>query len=513
MQSESEVQGIGKPTEAAEVTAGEPRPNAAAPDDTVEALRRVQIFTDLPEEQLRWFVGQSRERRLEEGDVLFHKGDPADWMTIYLEGETHARRTENHLDDFVYIARAGDPQTEVTGKLPFSRMKEYSATGRAVTKTRVLSFPVKLFPELSQRMPQLYERLVWNLSDRVREFTRASEQQDKLMSLGKLSAGLAHELNNPAAAARRAANELLDTLEHLRAADLALCRHHLTPVQRTRIAEFEQAAIRRCEADEPMDALARSDREDELNGWLDRHNVENVWDVSHTLVEAGVDEAALEQLRGEVGNEALGDVLARVGAQLQTMKLVCDIGTSTSRISELVAAIKEYSYMDTAAVGDVDVHKGLDNTLVILKHKLKKKNITVVREYAEGLPHIRAHGSQLNQMWTNLIDNALDAMPDGGRLKVRTQREPVDVMVEIRDNGTGIPEEARPRIFEPFFTTKPVGEGTGLGLDAVARIVRRHHGHIRFESKPGDTCFQVRLPLAPDAKVESSKTTLKEEDS
>src|SRR3954467_13374628 len=238
MQSEAEVQGIGQPTGAEEVTQGAPRSIAAAPEDAVEALRRVHMFADLPQEQLRWFVGQSEERRLEAGDVLFRKGDPPDWMTVYLEGETHARRTENNLDEFVYIARAGDPQTEVTGKLPFSRMKEYIATGRAVTRTRVLHFPVRLFPELSQRMPELYERLVWNMSDRVRAFTRATEQQDKLMSLGKLSAGLAHELNNSAAAARRAANELLGTLENLRAADLALCRHHLSPGQRTRIAEF-----------------------------------------------------------------------------------------------------------------------------------------------------------------------------------------------------------------------------------------------------------------------------------
>lgn len=502
MQSESEVQGLGKPTQAEEVTDGGARSNPAAPQDAVEALRRVHMFADLPEEQLRWFVEQSEDRRLEAGDVLFRRGDAPDWMTVYLEGETHARRTENHLDDFVYIARAGDPQTEVTGKLPFSRMKEYTATVRAVTKARLLYFPVRLFPELSQRMPELYERLVWNLSDRVREFTRVSEQQDKLMSLGKLSAGLAHELNNPAAAARRAADELLGTLESLRAADLALCRHHLTPGQRTRIAEFERAALAQCETLEPLSALARSDREDELNSWLDRHQVENGWDMAHTLVEAGVDEAALERLRGEVGAESFGDVLARVEAQIQTAKLVCDIGTSTSRISELVGAIKEYTYMDTAPVGDVDVHKGLDNTLVILKHKLKRKNITVVREYAEDVPRLKAHGSQLNQMWTNLIDNAVDAMPDGGRLRVRTRREPVDVLVEIRDNGAGIPEEARTRIFEPFFTTKPVGEGTGLGLDAVARIVRRHHGHIRFETKPGDTCFQVRLPLAPETKAE-----------
>ena len=176
--------------------------------------------------------------------------------------------------------------------------------------------------------------------------------------------------------------------------------------------------------------------------------------------------------------------------------LAAEIKTSTARISELVRAIKEYSYMDQASVQDLDIHKGLENTLLILKYKLRKKNITVTRDYAETLPLIKAYGSELNQVWTNLIVNAVDAMSEGGTLKVRTKREPTDILVEIRDNGGGIPAAVRSRIFEPFFTTKPVGEGTGLGLDTVARIVRKHRGNVRFESKPGDTCFQVRLPVA-----------------
>ena len=188
-------------------------------------------------------------------------------------------------------------------------------------------------------------------------------------------------------------------------------------------------------------------------------------------------------------------MLARVNAQLAAAKLASEIKASTARISELVGAIKEYSYMDQASLQEVDVHKGLESTLLILKYKLRKKSIELTREYAETLPRIKAYGSELNLVWTNLIVNAVDAMPEGGRLKVRTRQEPTDILVEIRDSGSGIPENLKSRIFEPFFTTKPVGEGTGLGLDTVARIVRKHRGNIRFESKPGDTCFQVRLPL------------------
>ncbi|MBA3440970.1 MAG: cyclic nucleotide-binding domain-containing protein [Pyrinomonadaceae bacterium] len=473
--------------------------NAQASDtqlyERVQALRGVRVFADLPEDQLRWFAENAEERRLEAGDILFSKGDPPEWMVVYLEGEVHARRDESTLEGFVYMARAGDPATEVTGMLPFSRMTEFGATGRAITRTRLLAFPVRLFPEMLQRMPVLAERLVGLMSDRVREVTKADQQRDKLIALGKLSAGLAHELNNPAAAAGRAADELLETLEELRAADLRLCRHNLTPEQRAFIAEFEHEAIARHATAPSISALAQSDHEDELITWLDEQGIEDGWKMAPTLVEAGVDGKGLERALKQTGSEALADVLTRFAAQLSTAKLVSDIKTSTGRIAELVGAIKEYTYMDQSPVQEVDVHKGLDNTLLILKYKLKNKGINVVREYAENLPRITAYGSELNQVWTNLIDNAVDAMTKGGELKIHTKREPTDLLVEIRDNGAGIPPEVQTRIFEPFYTTKPVGEGTGLGLDAVLRIVRKHHGNIRVESRPGDTCFQVRLPF------------------
>ena len=315
------------------------------------------------------------------------------------------------------------------------------------------------------------------------------------MALGKLSAGLAHELNNPAAGATRAANDLIETLKQLRAADMRLCSHDLTDEQQASIGAFEARAIDHTATAEQLNSLDQSDREDQVSEWLESHGVEDPWELSGNLVEAGMDSEALGQLLGEIPPTAIVDVLSRVNSQLTAAKLASEIKTATTRISELVRAIKEYSYMDQASVQDLDVHKGLENTLVILKYKLRKKDITVTRDYAESLPLIKAYGSELNQVWTNLIVNAVDAMSQGGKLKVRTKREPTDILIEIRDNGAGIPPEARSRIFEPFFTTKAVGEGTGLGLDTVARIVRKHRGNVRFESKPGDTCFQVRLPI------------------
>jgi len=468
---------------------------SSSPADRVEALRRVHVFADLPDDQLRWFAENVRDERFAIGEILFRKGDPPDWMAVFLEGEMHAYRDDNAHDSYVYISRAGDPASEVTGVLPFSRMTEFTVTGRAAMATRLLRFPVHLFPELLQRMPILAKRLVGIMSDRVRETTTADQQQDKLMALGKLSAGLAHELNNPAAGATRAANDLIATLAELRGADLRLCRHDFTAEQEEAIRAFEEVALEHSATTAELNSLEQSDREDLVASWLEDHGVGDPWKLSGNLVEAGIDAAGLERISHGLEKATFADVLARVNAQLAVAKLASEIKVATSRISELVGAIKEYSYMDQASVQEVDIHKSLDSTLLILKYKLKKKSIVVTREYDEELPHLKAYGSELNQVWTNLIVNAVDAMSEGGRLKVRTKREPTDILVEIRDNGSGIPPELRSRIFEPFFTTKPVGEGTGLGLDTVARIVRKHRGNIRVESKPGDTCFQVRLPL------------------
>src|SRR5215212_8084385 len=304
-------------------------PTSSSPPDKVEALRRVHVFADLPDDQLQWFADNSEDRRFAMGDVLFRKGDKADNMGVYLEGEVHAYWDETD-HDMVYIARAGERSTEVTGMLPFSRMTEFQVTGYAVTDGRLLRFPVRLFPEMMQRMPVLVQRLVGIMSDRVRESTTLDQQQDKLMALGKLSAGLAHELNNPAAGATRAANDLIEVLKELRAADMRLCHHSLTPGQEVAISDFEKAAIEHTAAAGQLNSLDQSDLEDQVSEWLEAHGVTEPWKLSANLVEAGMDSAALEQLLGEIPPSATADVLSRVNCQLAAAKLASEIKTATT---------------------------------------------------------------------------------------------------------------------------------------------------------------------------------------
>jgi signal transduction histidine kinase len=454
----------------------------------VGELRKIAVFADLPEDQLAWLAQRFEEVRVDSGQVYAREGDPLDYLVVILEGEIRIQR-HDLPDGPSFTAVAG----QVTGLLPFSRLTHYVGTARTVHPTRVLRLHRNHFPELLQSMPELSRRLVALMSDRIRETTRLETQHDKLMALGKLSAGLAHELNNPAAAARRAASSLLEALEAVRDASLRLLQHPLTNQQREAIAALEREAGQHLPSISP-NPLDLSDREDRLTEWLDARGVPEAWKIAPVLAEWCVDITRLEALAAETGDAVLGPALMRIVRILVIYGLVREIDNSTRRISELVHAVKEYSYMDQASLQEVDIRQGLDNTLQIFGHRLKG-GVTARRDYDSDLPRVCAYGSELNQVWTNLIDNALDAMGSEGELRIRTARDLDGVLVEIGDNGPGIPPEIQPRIFDPFFTTKGVGEGTGLGLDTARRIVRNHHGSIRVESKPGDTRFQVHLPL------------------
>ncbi len=451
-------------------------------------LLQIPAFAGLPEDQIEWFIEHAQSLRFVPGDILMNPGDPADAMFVLLEGQLQARG-ELGGETVIITINAG----QVTGRLPFSRMKIFPIAARALTDCRILRFPETQFHELVQKMPELTERLVGMMTDRVRETTRREQQRDRLMSLGKLSAGLAHELNNPASAAKRAASQLRDILQKIRDAAHELGRRDLTATQKAEIEKLEATIIEHKEA--PPDTLAMSDLEEQLDSLLRSHGQNDLWQLSAGLAHRNIQPEVLESLFAEMDAGTARAALVRIAAVAEVYSLLDEIESSSSRISDLVMAIKEYTYMDQAPVQNVDIVKSLESTLIMLNHKLKQ-GVTVQREYQRIPLLVDSFGSELNQVWTNLIDNAIDAMGGKGELRVRAFREDTCVVVEIGDNGSGIPPEVQTHMFEPFFTTKGVGEGTGLGLDTAQRIVKKHRGNIQVNSKPGDTTFQVRLPLA-----------------
>src|SRR5258708_4224554 len=458
-------------------------------------LLRMPVFADLPDDQIAWFIGQSQEVVLKPDEVSLPQGDPADAMFIGLEGQAQARG-EIGGEIIMVSSKPG----EVGGGLPFSGRQQFPLSAKAVTDSHVLRFPAALFPELVQKMPELTKRLVGLMSDRIRETTRIEQQRDRLAGLGKLSAGLAHELNNPASAAKRATSQLRDILKQIKDASHALGARDLTSAQKAEIEKLEASLVQRDSP--PPDTLTISLLEEELDTLLRSHGQNDLWQLAANLARKGARPEVLESLFASLDADTARAALVRISASLEVAALLNEIENATSRISDLVRAIKEYTFMDQSPVQSVDIVKSLENTLTIMHHKLKH-GVEVDRDYQPVPLLVDSFGSELNQVWTNIIDNAIDAMGGTGKLRVRTYREDDCVVVEIGDSGPGISDDIKPHIFEPFFTTKGVGQGTGLGLDTVQRSVRKHKGTIQVSSKPGDTRFQVYLPM-PDCKSSST---------
>jgi signal transduction histidine kinase len=453
----------------------------------ITAIRKVAAYSGLSDADLDWFIDRTHEFRFEPGEIMMREGTPAKLMFVLLEGEIRGRK-EHGGDGPLFAIEA----PTVTGLLPFSRLKNYGLTIRATLPVWGLAYSHTKFGELLQRLPDLSQRLVGMLTDRVRTYTEFEQQSQKLAALGKLSAGLAHELNNPSAAARRSAGILRECLARLRE---AVRSSSIGPDDCAMLAEREEEIRVSLKPAQYPDEFARVEREETIQTWLETRNVQNAWQLGPLLAEANLSDADLETFAKAAG-ASLGPELTRFATLLEMDRIADELDNSTARISDLVKAIKEYSYMDQASMQEVDIAKSLDTTLTIMHHKLKR-SITVIRNYDPELPKVLAYGSELNQVWTNLIDNAADVMKEGGKLGVRAARDNDYVLVEISDSGPGIPEEIQSRIFEPFFTTKGVGEGTGLGLDIAYRIIRKVKGLITVKSVPGDTRFEVRIPIKP----------------
>jgi len=433
------------------------------------------------------------ELRLEEGDLLFDEESVVDSFYVVLEGEIRISRLDGAAETTLVSHSPG----EFTGGLATLTGRRSVHRARAAVPSRVLEIDSETFRRVAVEIPDAADVFISVLAQRMRETHRALRQQEKLAALGRLSAGLAHELNNPAAAARRASEGLRET--SLAAQDNAL-RHdrRFSPAQREALLALRREATEAGPAP-GLDPLEQSDREEELALWLEERGVDEAWDLAPTLAAAGLDTGRMETLEGEFDVGTLAGGLGWLGATLTVAALAEEVGQSAGRISELVAAIKDHTQMDRSQGSrETDVREGIESTLTILGHRLR--SISVEREYEQELPKVRARGGELNQVWSNLIGNAADAVSlrDGGHgsIGVGARRDGANhVLVEIRDDGPGIPPEIRGRIFEPFFTTRDVGEGTGLGLDIARRAIAGHGGEIDFESRPGDTRFRVRLPV------------------
>jgi signal transduction histidine kinase len=475
-----------------QVMAGPPAQPTPLPE-IIAALRIVTQLDGLTEEEYTWLAIHGNERVGPDRALLFRDNDPAHNMNFILRGEVQVRRRQSG-NVALFIGRAGS----MTGKLPFSRMKNYGGEGFAVGPVWSLDIPDTLFSEMLAAIPSMGQRCVSVLLDRVREVTRIEQQSEKLNALGKLAANLSHELNNPASAAQRSAASLYGELRAYGDQKYRLGNLCLTEKESADYRSWVQNARSRMSAysghaQGPQSPLAITDREDVLIRWLEAHNIPQPWNIAPALSETNLSIDLLDELASITRAEVLPVAVATVASSLRVERMAETVVDSTVRIFDLISAIKDYSYMDQAPIQDVDLAQSLENTLVMFNSRLK--NVTVERDFDPALPPVSAYGSELNQVWTAVIENALESMNDMGTLKLITRLNGSMALVEVWDDGPGIDPSIRSRIFEPFFTTKAPGRGLGLGLDAVQRIVSKHSGFVTAESRPGATCFQIRLPL------------------
>lgn len=446
------------------------------------------IFDDVPESQIEWMLTEGEFIDYQPGDFLFQKGEIPDFLHIVVKGEF-----------IVYFLQAGERRMfgeitsgEITGILPYSRMNDTAGYGEAKVKSSVFTLHKKHFPTMIHDHYELTSAFVHQMTNRVRSFTSLQLQDEKLMALGKLSAGLAHELNNPASAIVRSAQALQ---EHLR-----LIPEGFKQVIKIRASDQEIDAVNNLlfqkidnAGNLQISLMEKTEKEDDIADWLEEHGVEDGYEIASNLIEYSMGEEDLDFVLDQVGEDDFPAVIQWIESNLNTEKMVDEIEEAASRIAELVQSVKGYTHMDQAKVEqEVDLHVGLNSTLTMLKHKIRQNQVEVIQEYAKDLNSIRGFPGELNQVFTNLIDNALDAMESkGGQLRIKTWNDNKFVRLNIQDTGTGISEEHLRRIFDPFYSTKEMGKGTGMGLDVVKKIMNKHKAVINVQSEPGNTVFEL----------------------
>lgn len=460
---------------------------------TITWLKSLDILTHVPDEQLQWFIDNSSDRLLADGEQLFEPGDPITGPHIVVEGSIHLYIMQNGVRrDFISFNRG-----DITGYLPYSRGRIAGGYARAAGHLQLLSFPTERIEEMIKGHFELTQALVHVMSNRVREFTAYQQQNEKMMALGKLSAGLAHELNNPASAIVRDSASLKKhllqepkmfkemALINIDEAHVDLLIHKLTGL--LSVTDHPRLTLKQ-----------RTALEDELADWFEERGINNGYTIAESFVDFNFTSADLNDFASTIPADSLSPVFNWLSNLLVTEKMVDDIQQSSRRIADLVSSIKTFTHMDRAMVKEfADIHIGIRNTLTMLGHKVRKGNITIEEIYDDQLPPVKALIGELNQVWTNLIDNALDAMESNGKgtLTLKTERDREFVQVTIMDDGPGIPPDILHNIFDPFFTTKPMGKGTGMGLEVVQRIIHQHNGSVKVKSVPGQTRFIVCFPL------------------
>jgi signal transduction histidine kinase len=456
-------------------------------------LKALPTLKDVPEDQLQWMIDNSQHFSMPEGNYLFKMGDPLVGTYIIIEGKVRLLLKQGNEMRDLNDLEAGS----ISGFLPFSRSKRVTVHAKVVKNGTFMILPKEAFREMISRHFELTAALVHILTDRVRDFTSLQQQSEKMMALGKLSAGLAHELNNPAAAIVRGSTSLL---QHLK-----LQPESFKDVMAIRMSEEEVDLVGQKlfevlgRPEKPkLSLMDRTEQEDDIREWLDNHKVSNAGEIAENFLDYSFNCDDLKVFKEHIPDNYLSPVFNWINSNLVTERMVQDIQESSQRISVLVQSVKNFTHMDQGKGKELtDVHTGITNTLTMLQYKLKKGNIGLVKEYDLTLPKIMAMVGELNQVWTNIIDNAIDAMEgkNNGQLTIRTEQDHDFAKISIIDNGPGIPEEIQTMIFDPFFTTKDIGKGTGLGLDVVNRIVAQHRGSVKVHSKPGHTEFVICFPI------------------
>lgn len=461
--------------------------------DLVQKLHAMEIFRQIDTSALQWLVDRSEYRLYETGEFMFTPEEKADHMIILIKGDYMVEiMYGDNKEEFKNFNK-----TTVTGVLPFSRMTHTKAYGKVLSDCYLLALHRNCFTEMVNVSYELTQALVGEMTSRVRTFTTMRTQTEKLMSLGKLSAGLAHELNNPAAAIARSADELYQQVHKTPEKFKAIMTMRITPEETDSINEVLFSKIANVQGVD-LSLLEREERKDDITDWLENQGVNNAEDIADTFVDFGFTEEDLEQIQEAITQDNISSIMGWLESTLKLERLVNEIKESSERISGLVKAVKEYSHMDRSTAKEAtDIHRGIKSTMIMLKHKFKQKQIQVVKNFDMELPQLKAHVGQLNQVWTNIIVNALDAMDKGGTLKVDTFLDSSKryICVDISNNGPQIPDDKINCIFDPFYTTKALDEGTGMGLDIVKKILDRHNGTIGVESNPDWTTFSMCFPL------------------